>query len=186
MNKVNIIFLNGVSSVGKTSVAKALQAILDEAYLHVSIDQFIDMLPQQYINHPQGIMFEKINISDNPPITKISLGKIGFQVMKGMRHAVAALAQQGNHLIIDEVLIGDELQEYRELLSAYHVFYVGLFAPLSIIETREINRQDRMPGLARWQYHSVHHNIVYDVEIDTTQHSPLESATLIKNKFKLL
>lgn len=54
-NPVKIIFLNAVGSVGKTSIAKMLQAILDETYLHVGVDQFIEMMPETYIGHKQGI-----------------------------------------------------------------------------------------------------------------------------------
>ena len=45
MTKGNIIFLNGTSSSGKTVIAKALQQILDEPYLHYAVDSFLDMLP---------------------------------------------------------------------------------------------------------------------------------------------
>ncbi|WP_202798025.1 phosphotransferase-like protein [Rickettsiella massiliensis] len=44
---VKIIFLNGVGSVGKTSIAKNLQSILEEAYLHVGVDQFMAMMPEK-------------------------------------------------------------------------------------------------------------------------------------------
>ena len=52
-NKTTIIFLNGVGSVGKTSIAKALQQLLNEPYLHVGLDHFIDMLPKQYLSKGQ-------------------------------------------------------------------------------------------------------------------------------------
>ena len=36
--------------------------------------------------------------------------------MRGMRHAIAAMAAQGNNLIVDEVMIGtDKIREYRTL-----------------------------------------------------------------------
>lgn len=181
---VKIIFLNGVGSAGKTSIAKALQSILDEPYLHLSVDQFIDMMPEKYIGNTRGIFFDTFQVEDSP-ITKISIGDIGTTVMKGMRHAIAALAQQGNNLIIDEVLIGNEIRQYTDLLSSFKIFYVGIFAPLSILEERERNRQDRLIGLARWQYNIVHKNMIYDLEIDTTGSSPLQCAKLIKKKFKL-
>ena len=49
MNKINIIFINGVGSVGKTSIANALQDILDEPYLHIGVDHFFIMLPKKYL-----------------------------------------------------------------------------------------------------------------------------------------
>lgn len=184
-NKVKIIFLNGVGSVGKTSIAKELQLILKEAYLHVGIDQFIDMLPQKYIGHPRGLFFENLPAIDGHPLVKVGTGDIGIKVMKGMRHAITALANQGNNLIIDEVIIDNELDEYTKLLSEFKVLYIGVFASLAVIEERERNRQNRLIGLARWQYDIVHQNKSYDLEIDSTQLSPLDCAKIIKNKFNL-
>jgi|GEM_PF-3541636 len=43
-----VIFLNGVSSAGKTSIAKVLQRLLPEPYLHVPLDSFEAMLPERY------------------------------------------------------------------------------------------------------------------------------------------
>ena len=41
MKPGNVIVLNGTSSAGKTTVAKALQRIMDEPYLHTGNDQFL-------------------------------------------------------------------------------------------------------------------------------------------------
>ena len=40
-----IIVLNGASSSGKTSIAKALPEALNEPYLHIGLDAFFDMVP---------------------------------------------------------------------------------------------------------------------------------------------
>lgn len=184
MTETKIIFLNGVGSVGKTSIAKALQEILQQPYLHVGIDQFLEMLPEKYIDIPEGIYFET-NVEDACPVVRVKSGKIGMMLLRGMRHAIAALAQQGNNLIIDEVLISDEMQEYATLLAPFTVFYVGVVAPLPVIEERERMRGDRLIGLARGQYDSVHQGKVYDMTVDTATLSPLECARLIKNRFKL-
>jgi len=77
------------------------------------------------------------------------------------------------------------MQAYIKLLSPFQVFYVGIFAPLEVIEERERGRQDRLMGLARWQYNLVHQNKSYDLEIDTTTLTLLGCAELIKTKFNL-
>ena len=51
MNKGKIIVLNGVSSSGKTTLAKALQEALDEPYTRLSIDDFINMMPEKLIKY---------------------------------------------------------------------------------------------------------------------------------------
>jgi len=104
----------------------------------------------------------------------------------GPGKAIAAMAEHGNDLIVDEVMIGpDKAQEYRALLSRFDVRFVGLFAPLDVLETRERARGDRETGLARWQYHRVHRDMVYDLEIDTTTTTSLENARLIRGAFGL-
>ena len=50
MQKGKIIFLNGVSSSGKTTLAKLLQARLTESFFWLAADTFIDMLPEKYNN----------------------------------------------------------------------------------------------------------------------------------------
>ena len=40
-----IIILNGISSVGKSSLARAIQELSDETFLHVEMDKFISFLP---------------------------------------------------------------------------------------------------------------------------------------------
>jgi chloramphenicol 3-O phosphotransferase len=82
-----------------------------------------------------------------------------------MRHAIAAMAHDGNDLIVDDVMLGrDAAQQYRELLAQHEVHFVGLFAPLDVLEARERQRGDRLIGLARWQYHRVHSGIAYDLD----------------------
>ncbi|WP_246811305.1 hypothetical protein [Mesorhizobium sp. AA22] len=68
-----------------------------------------------------------------------------------MRHAIAAMAAQGNNLIVDNVLCDGEMPEYLRLLSDFDLSLVGVIAPLDILEAREIQRADRLPGLSRWQ-----------------------------------
>ena len=78
MSKGKIIFLNGTSSSGKTSIAKTLQEILDEAYMHVSVDTFLLMLPDQYLMGEKQKDFSKLI-----PI-----------VISGMHHSIKALASR--------------------------------------------------------------------------------------------
>ncbi len=55
-----IILLNGVGSVGKSSIAKALQTITTETFLHVSMDAFLDMMPAASFEHADGVTFETV------------------------------------------------------------------------------------------------------------------------------
>lgn len=184
-SRAQIVILNGIGSVGKSSTAKAIQAITSKPFLHVAMDAFLGMLPEGMLAHPEGLMFEASQDNGKPIIT-VRSGPVLERVMRGMRHAVAALAEQGNNLIVDEVMIGPHKeQEYRELLRSHDLYLVGLIAPLDVLEARERARGDREIGLARGQYGIVHRDLVYDLEVDTAAATPTECARLICDAFEL-
>ena len=179
-----IVLLNGVGSAGKSSIARALQAITAAPYLHVQMDSFLDMLPDALQDHADGFSYETVQ-RDGKPSVVIRTGAVGEKTLRGMRHAIAAMAGQGNDLIVDDVLCNGELSDYVELLSAFDLHLVGVMAPLEVLEAREAQRTDRLPGLARWQYERVHQDICYDLEVDTSRFTPLECARRIQQQFRL-
>lgn len=179
-----IVLLNGAGSAGKSSIARALQGIAAEPFLHVQMDSFLDMLPDALQDHVDGFSYETIQ-QDGRPSVVIRAGPAGERALRGMRHAVAAMAGQGNNLIVDDVLCQNEMPEYVELLSAFDLHLVGVMAPLEILEAREVLRADRLPGLARWQYERVHRGVSYDFEVDTSRLTPLECARRIQQRFRL-
>ncbi len=116
------------------------------------MDAFLNMLPEKMLAHPDGLLFEAAQ-DDGKPVIAIRTGPVLEHAMRGMRHAIAAMAAQGNNLIVDEVMIeARTAQEYRDLLRPVDLRLVGLFAPLDVLESRERARGDREVGLARWQY----------------------------------
>lgn len=179
-----VILLNGVGSAGKSSIAKALQAITAEPFLHVAMDAFLDMMPARYWDHPDGLVFETVQ-QDGKPAVVIKSGPVVDRALHGMRHAVAAMARAGNNLIVDDVLLGNEMAEYASLLADVTFHAVGVFAPLDVLEERERERGDRLVGLARWQYDRVHLGKRYALELDTSNATPMACATLIKQRFGL-
>jgi chloramphenicol 3-O phosphotransferase len=179
-----IVLLNGVGSAGKGSIARALQTIATDPFLHVEMDAFLRMMPEASFGHPDGITFETVH-EGGKSLVVIRTGPAATRVFRGMRHAIAAMAAQGNNLIVDDVVMGDGMAEYATLLAGFEVFRVGVFAPLAVLETRELQRGDRMIGLARWQYGRVHQGVTYDLELDTSGATPMECAALIQRKFRL-
>ena len=182
--KACIVLLNGAGSAGKSSIARALQQITAAPFLHVQMDTFIEMLPDALQDHADGFSYETIR-QDGKPSVVIRTGPVGARTLRGMRHAIAAMAGQGNNLIVDDVLCNGEMPDYLELLSAFDLHLVDVMAPLEVLEAREAQRADRLPGLARWQYGRVHENIRYDLEVDTSRLTPLECARRIQQRFQL-
>lgn len=180
-----VIILNGIGSVGKSSTARALQAIASKPFLYVAMDTFLEMLPPALLDHPDGLQFEQGEREGQPAIA-VKAGPVLQRAMQGMRHAIAAMAAQGNNLIVDEVMLdAAPAQAYRDLLRDAELRLVGLFAPLDVLEARERARGDRIVGLARWQFDRVHRGIAYDLEVDTTVASPQDCARLIRDRLGL-
>ena len=179
-----VILLNGVGSAGKSSIAKALQTITAEPFLHVAMDAFLDMMPVRYWDHPDGVTFETIQ-QDGKPSVVIHSGPVADRILRGMRLSVAAMARAGNNLIVDDVLIENEVVEYTALLADCNFRTEGVYAPLDVLEARERERGDRLIGLARWQYDRVHQGMTYDLEIDTSSATPEACALRIKQAFGL-
>ena len=144
------------------------------------------MLPEPLFGHPDGMTFETIQDEGRPSVV-IHVGPVMTRTLRGMRHAVAALAAQGNDLVVDDVMLEpSEADEYRTLLTQVQLRFVGLFAPLNVLEARERARGDRELGMARWQFDRVHRRQAYDLEIETTGTTPVENARRICAAFKLL
>lgn len=177
-----VILLNGVGSVGKSSTARALQAIATRPLLHVAMDAFLDMLPAGLLDHPDGLTF----IDEGAAGLAVRSGPVLQRAMDGMRHAVAAMAAAGNDLVVDEVMIGPaKADAYRALLGFCTLRFVGLTAPLEVLEARELARGDRAIGLARWQFPRVHAGMRYDLTLDTSIATPEDCARRIRAEFGL-
>ncbi|WP_321884732.1 chloramphenicol phosphotransferase CPT family protein [Paraburkholderia bannensis] len=178
MQTTKIILLNGVGSSGKTSLARALQSASKDAFLHVQMDAFVSMLPTRYLDDPDGFTFAS-STEDGKSVVSIQSGPVAQRVMRGMRRAMVALASEGNNLIVDEVLLGDEKDDYARLFAPFELVTVGVYCSLKVLEERERQRGDRLVGLARWQYNKVHTGMTYHVTVDTSEATPEECAQAV-------
>lgn len=142
------------------------------------MDAFIEMLPPRYLDDAAGFFFHTAQ-EDGRPLTSIDSDPVAWRAMRGMRHAVAALAAQGDELIVDEVLVGDDKADYVRLLAPFDLRLVGVHCPLPVLEQREQARGDRRLGLARWQFDKVHAGMDHDVVVDTSAGSPEECAQAV-------
>ena len=165
-NDSQIILLNGTSSSGKTSLARALQSLLNSAYLYLSLDMFGEMFPDDYID----VEDEDLAETRKNKILSIMLDCITF------------LASSGNKLIVDHVLDeSDYMPKLIKQLSHFKLTFISVICPLEILEERELQRKDRRIGLARSQFDNVHKGRLYDFEIDTSISTPEECAFKVIN-----
>ena len=165
MSESRIIFLSGTSSAGKTTLAKALQGVLDRPYFHLASDQLVEAgaLPGR---REEGSRF--------------AWPEVRPRFFAGFHRSLAAYAAAGNCLVVDHVLEhASWLRECAELLAPFEVFFVGVHCPLDELERRERVRGDRRIGEAAEHLRVVHSFSPYDFEVDTSTHSPRENALRI-------
>lgn len=194
-NEGIVIILNGPSSVGKTSIQKALQKLSQKTFLRVGIDTFFDGLIEepdlsafqqekkfeQYTSEGEFIRGVVLSTDgDGHPLVTLNVGSAGNRIIFGMHRAIAAYAQTGNNLIVDYILYDSSwLPDLAQALSGFKTYLIKVHAPLEVIESREKIRNTSPVGHARSHYNTVHNNMVYDLSLDTSVCSPEECAAQI-------
>ena len=81
MTKSKIILLNGPSSVGKTSLVKAIQHLSEEPWLTTGVDVSFAVMPAKYLpggkKASEGINFVSGTDEKGFPIMKVESGDYG-------------------------------------------------------------------------------------------------------------
>ena len=175
-----IIFLNGTSSAGKTTLAHELQEQLPALYLHMALDQFRDGLPNKYrgLNAPAGSLgaqgFNVVPVHDAHGVhTAVQFGATGKQMLCGMRRAIASMVKSGTNVIIDDIILEPEfLDDYLEAFAGLYVLFVGVQCPRDVLSARENARPGRFPGTAVGHLEVCHAHGQYDVRVDTSRDLP--------------
>ena len=163
-----VIVLNGVSSSGKTSIARCLQWMLTAPWLLLGIDDLIRAMPDR-------------GLEDG---SLLHIGETGQVVVgPGWRHleaswyvGVAAIAATGTGVIIDDVFLGggESQVRLRAALGGLEVLWVGVTCDPDVTREREASRPDRVAGQSESQAPVVHVGVDYDLIVDTS-HSTSES-----------
>ncbi|TDW18972.1 chloramphenicol 3-O phosphotransferase [Kribbella kalugense] len=170
----SVIFLNGASSSGKTTLGRALQDSLDGPYLLMGLDTCFAMVPAQWAGGSMGVHraegFRYVDLPDEGgrPVSGISYGAVGLRMLEGFHRAVREFVRAGNPVIVDEVMLGPEVRDHWfATLAGIDVVSVGVRCDLEELERREGARKGRA-GLARWSEERVHEGMTYDLWVDTT------------------
>ncbi|WP_410499796.1 chloramphenicol phosphotransferase CPT family protein [Chitinibacter sp. S2-10] len=167
-NLPQVIVLNGCSSSGKTSIARALQEQLPQQFLNFSIDAILDALPASDLQAVQtGLAVQR-------------RGHDFAQLVRAYHYALPGLLQAGCLLIIDNAWCErDEKRELLTELAGYRVLLVGVFCDQDELERREMARGNRPQGQAAWELERVHQEMSYDLQVNTMGISPEDNAGLI-------
>lgn len=178
-----IIFLNGTSSAGKSSLSRAFLEKVDDLYLHTGLDHFLWNLSPFFFDHDHE---EKCGyhlvygVGGDPQSIGLVKDQIAKDFTKAIHRAMLALAESGVNMIIEEALFDvEDYLDYLEVFKDQPFFFIGVDASLEVLEKREALRTDRMVGIARGLREAVHEGKNYDLMVDTTSITPSEAADQI-------
>jgi chloramphenicol 3-O phosphotransferase len=186
ISQAKIIYLNGPSSSGKSTLANALQNTLTEPYLHVGIDKLIGFMPEKINNWeggpaPLGFSWEKKVDSNGNPIFLIHSGPFAKKISRTLKDIALLFASQNYNLILDDIAFGAvDVQEWKEALKKYKVLYVKVTTPLDMLQPPDGGQGDRYMELTPGRFFRARENFIYDVEVDTN------AQTVDKNVEKII
>ncbi|MEQ1722339.1 MAG: hypothetical protein ABL930_04130 [Pseudobdellovibrio sp.] len=152
-----VIYLNGTSSAGKSTLACELQKQLDLPIFYFSIDTLLYSLPTQIIESLEGKQ-------------KHSASMNWVSIFQGYFSCVRALHDTGNIVIADCPVYNEDIYSFYEknLSSVEQKFVFGVICPLSKLQERELQRKDRVVGLAEKQFKGIHKYLQYDLSMDSS------------------
>ena len=187
-----VIVLNGTSSAGKSSLARAIQDVMDEPYLVLGIDVFLEHFPERYLGESgpdrvatpaerDGIVWARAE-PEGRGFRGLEIGPWGLALWSGLRHAAAAAARRGTNVVIDDVILDPTMRaDYLAALAGVPTLTVEVFCPPDVLAAREQARGDRNAGMALTMLPLVEANAPpYDLTIDTSIATPEEAAHVIK------
>lgn len=149
-----IIFLNGTSSAGKSTLADALRARLDAPFCLYASDQLAD--------------------AGFRPLAPGHRDAGRERFFDGFHRSIAAFADAGNDLIVEHIVEQPAWADQLAGLTAHlDVFWIGVHAPLHVLEHRERERGNRQIGEAAYHL-KTHEYCRYDIAVDTTT-APIET-----------
>ncbi|MDE6566561.1 MAG: chloramphenicol phosphotransferase CPT family protein [Lachnospiraceae bacterium] len=164
MEKGRIIFLNGVTSAGKTSIVEALQERDDIFFYVVANDLFQEMVGDKYLRQDYWKYLSEVIIM--------------------MYHTAKLYSDMGKNVLIDGILVEREeiKPHYKQLLEILRdnpLDVVEVYCPLDICRQRNIIRGDRYETQSEEQAALMAKDIQYRVKVDTSVHSAGECADMI-------
>ena len=158
MTEQRIVVLNGASSSGKTTVARAIRDLLGESCAAVSIDDLYGFVSPRCRND----------------------WSLFLTLTKVLASTTFAFAREGHVVVVDTVFERRECHRaLLETLEPFGVVLVRVDCPLGVLVEREQARGNRRPGLAAGQANRIHEGITYNLAIDTSSTTALECAKLI-------
>ena len=164
MQKGRIIFLNGVTSSGKTSIVEALQEQEDIFFYVVANDLFEQMVGEKYLQQ--------------------NYWKYLSDVIIMMYHTAKLYSDMGKNVLIDGILVEREeikphYMRLLEILKDNPLAIVEVYCPIDVCKKRNCMRDDRYETQSEEQLERMARNIKYSLKVDTSIYTSSECADII-------
>ncbi len=161
-----VVVLNGTSSSGKTTLARAFQEAAGRVFLNFSIDHILYSLPQSAIDSL---------------IAGMGIRNLPYAALDDAFHAcVRELAALGRDLVIDNAIVTrTQAERLIAAVDGHQVLLVSVWCPQEVLDERDRARGDRLRGLALRQTATIDQWLDYDLRIDTSAVTPSEGAEQI-------
>ena len=181
-----IVILNGAPCSGKSSIAAAIQDTFDGVWINLGVDHSMAMTPAHY----------QPGIGLRPGGERPDLEAMVAVLYRALYASIAAHSRLGLNVAVDVGHHDDYstplgiLPACARRLRGLPVLFVGVLCPLEVIMERRRARgwntdwtagDPIPPPVLRWQ-EAVHSPGVYDLTVDTAQHSPAGCAALIRHR----
>ncbi len=167
MRKGKIIYLNGVTSTGKTSIVQALRQRENTEFYYLSDDLFED--------HIADILYPY-----SSPRYWQSLSEAVFL----MYRTAKLYSDHGKHVVIDSMLL--ELEAFAphyervlELFKENPLHIVQVYCPLELCRQRNLARADRQELQSHEQAAVMAQGVQYSLRVDTEKSTPEQCAAKI-------
>lgn len=164
MRKGKIIFLNGVTSSGKTSIVEALQDRADCYFYVVANDLFEQMIGDRFLQEDYWGHLSRVIIL--------------------MYHTAKLYSDMGHDVLIDGILverpeIAPHYRQLADILADNPLSIVEVACPLKICRTRNLARGDRYEMQSDEQAAMMAQGIDYALRVETDKLTPEECAEAI-------
>ncbi len=180
-----IVVLNGAPRAGKSSIARAVQAMMPDLWLNLGLEVFKTATPPHY----------QPGIGLRPGGERPNLEPMVETLYLAMYDSIAAHSRRGINVVADTThhdhysAPRHVLAKCAKLVRELPVLFVGVRCPLDQIMQRRIQTWGQgytddgsVPEpILRWQQ-DVHVPDGYDLEIDTSVTTSEEAANLIRGR----
>ena len=167
MEKGKIIYLNGVTSTGKTSIARVIQDTSNDFFYLIGSDILMYMVGEKH--------------------RSANYTKYEYEMFIDMYHIAKLLSDMGKNVIIDCALfetpeLPNHYQKMMNILCNNPLLTVNVSCSLETCRERNIKRCDRGEFQSEKQEKIIDKTVTLDFSVNTDKYSSEDCAKMILNK----